>query len=174
MSAASALRQGHVLARARAARSGGHYEDQAGEVLRICSRRLDVHRRSVLLFYLVFGLIAGFVLGIAGAKGVLAATPPADVEISWVNEIKPPHAQERPKRYASLLWHSASPANAVAQRQLETAGADITATADRSILIGLLCMILTIAGALAGTFWWHLSSAYASPRKTELGWPPRD
>ncbi len=50
------------------------FEDHAASILEAHVNRLDVHRRSVLLFYLLFGLLAGFFLGIAGAKGVLAKT----------------------------------------------------------------------------------------------------
>jgi hypothetical protein len=49
------------------------FEDQANDILRVHVRRLDVHRRSILLFYLVFGLIAGFIIGLVGARGVHAA-----------------------------------------------------------------------------------------------------
>ncbi len=49
------------------------FEDQAVTILQTHSSRLDIHRRSVMLFYLLFGLVVGFVLGLAGAKGVLAA-----------------------------------------------------------------------------------------------------
>ena len=50
------------------------FEDHANSILETHLNRLDVHRRSVMLFYLLFGLLAGFFLGIAGAKGVLAKT----------------------------------------------------------------------------------------------------
>lgn len=50
------------------------FEDHASSILETHLNRLDVHRRSVMLFYLLFGLLAGFFLGIAGAKGVLAKT----------------------------------------------------------------------------------------------------
>jgi hypothetical protein len=59
----------------REARGNNHrFEDQAASILETHVTRLDVHRRSVLLFYLLFGLLAGFFLGLAGAKGVLAKT----------------------------------------------------------------------------------------------------
>lgn len=50
------------------------FEDQANDILRVHVRHLDVHRRSVLLFYLVFGLIAGFIIGLVGARSSHAAT----------------------------------------------------------------------------------------------------
>ncbi|MGI9412882.1 MAG: hypothetical protein ACR2PM_04395 [Hyphomicrobiales bacterium] len=49
------------------------FEDQAATILQTHLSRLDIHRRSVTLFYLLFGLVVGFVLGVAGASGVLAA-----------------------------------------------------------------------------------------------------
>lgn len=55
------------------------FEDHAASILEKHVSRLDVHRRSVLLFYLLFGLLAGFFLGIAGAKGVLAKAVDAEL-----------------------------------------------------------------------------------------------
>ncbi len=55
------------------------FEDNASSILETHLNRLDGHRRSVMLFYLLFGLLAGFFLGIAGAKGVLAKTVDAQL-----------------------------------------------------------------------------------------------
>ena len=63
-------------------RSERPFEEQAMSLVETHVSRLDVHRRSVLLFYLLFGLLAGFFLGIAGAKGVLASTLDTQ-QITW-------------------------------------------------------------------------------------------
>lgn len=62
------------------------FEDQANDILRVHVRHLDVHRRSVLLFYLVFGLIAGFIIGLVGARSSHAATNIAEpIPVTMVN-----------------------------------------------------------------------------------------
>ena len=60
--------------RRAARRRGRAFEEQAFGLVETHVSQLDTHRRSVLLFYLLFGLVVGFVLGIAGANGVLANT----------------------------------------------------------------------------------------------------
>ncbi len=59
--------------RLRNARQDHRFEEEATSILRVHAQRLDVHRRSVILFYLTFGLIAGFIIGMVGAKGAFAS-----------------------------------------------------------------------------------------------------
>jgi hypothetical protein len=107
--------------------TNNRFEDQATDILRTHARRLDTHRRSVILFYLFFGLITGFVIGIVGAKGAFATTTDgARMEFAGLS--------------TSLLPSEISRRQPLAQRDdidsLMTDGAAITAQADTGAEIG--------------------------------------
>ncbi len=63
------------------------FEQDARMILRNHAQRLEHHRRSVSLFYLLFGLVVGFVLGLvslqaARADVAVAVGMPAAVALS--------------------------------------------------------------------------------------------
>lgn len=159
--------------------------------------RLDVHRRSVLLFYLLFGLLAGFFLGIAGAKGVLASTLDTQ-QITWSKHVPqtrlnpglppgltgnwPPRADsfapeaEHPPltRYAGILRAGSN--FTYAGLGLEPQGTGLSAAIpapNRNWYVGLMALILAVTASLTFIFWRHLSHAYVPRRKLQVEWGPR-
>lgn len=169
-----------------------HFEDEAANIIESHISQLEVHRRSVLLFYLVFGLLVGFFLGLAGAKGVLASTfdtgspigmarhqpvmaagafalPEAAAEFQLPDDLsarvlQEPHHQ---KRYAAIRVFGTfanGDAMAVAPSQ---------SPSNKGPYMGLLAVVLIITASLMLSFWRHLKRAYAPRRRAAVEWAPR-
>jgi len=167
---------------------GRRFEDQAASILQSHAVRQKNHRRSVVLFYLLFGLLAGFFLGIAGAKGVLANTvaEPAhgfaptqqvtylDVR-SDLNPAQPDNSALRDRkhqqRYASMLPFGPSQAGLmiIEQRTGAVLSGD-RVLANKHLFLTLLTLILVVTVSLTGIFWRHLSRAYSPARRVRLDW----
>lgn len=178
---------GRKVERRAVRRRGRRFEDQAAAIVQHHAARSRNHRHSVLLFYLLFGLLAGFFLGIAGAKGVLASTMEPtissfdlasatktaamfDIDHGPFGTAVPSHVQQQ-QRYASLLPLGASQFDLVfVERQTGTVLSDDTIMANKQLFMAILALIFAVAVSLAGTFWHHLGKAHARARRTRLDW----
>lgn len=164
------------LVERRAARKGGRrFEDQAAAILQSHTSRLETHRRSVLLFYLLFGLLAGFFLGIAGAKGVLADTVlPAEAAIEHLVQARPLGAAPADAEIPGLVLAGWGFENVLGHHaQLRTDGVLLhspPALANKQVIMGLLALIFAVTVSLTGTFWRHLTRSYTPARGLRLEW----
>ena len=169
------------------------FEDQAATILQTHSSRLDLHRRSIMLFYLLFGLVVGFVLGLAGAKGVLAAeTAETHDAVFSANDVPPMIALSEGGHFSTAKEAEGPVVRTVMNQNflipthggMEAAhlfplsdGAAVGAvtsavekqlagTPMKPILLALLAAILVVTASLTVTFWRHLNSAYSPKRKS--------
>lgn len=165
------------------------FEDQAAAILQTHSSRLDIHRRSVTLFYLLFGLVVGFVLGLAGAKGVLAAE--SQDAVFTASDVSPMVVLSEGTHFSEAKQTGGPVIRTVMNQNflipthggMEAAhlfplsdgaavGAVTSAVEERlagtpmkPILMALLAAILVVTVSLTVTFWRHLNTAYAPKRK---------
>lgn len=169
------------------------FEDQAATILQTHSSRLDIHRRSVMLFYLLFGLVVGFVLGLAGAKGVLAAeTQDAawtgsdvapmvllagtdeDARLSAAEEAEGPVIRTVMNQKFFIPTHGGMEAIHLFPLSDGAAVGAVTSAVEKRmagtplkpILMALLAAILVVTVSLTVTFWRHLNASYAPNRKS--------
>ena len=165
------------------------FEDQAATILQTHSSRLDLHRRSVMLFYLLFGLVVGFVLGLAGAKGVLAAethdavfsandVPPMVVlsegsHFTTAKDAEGPVIRTVMNQNFLIPTHGGMEAAHLFPLSDGAAVGAVTSAVEKQlagtplkpILMALLAAILIVTISLTVTFWRHLNTAYSPKRK---------
>lgn len=170
-------------------RSNLAFEETARTLVDNHVSQLDVHRRSVLLFYLLFGLLVGFFLGIAGAKGVMAGTIGTE-PVEW-NRMQPPTRLNASAPESLLLEADETVSEASESAATKYAGAvpfsalslpkslrltpvrtDVGPIAHKAWYVTLIAGLLAATAALGVLFWRHLQNAYRPRRPVAVVWAP--